>query len=554
MEHFDEQGFLDLRHEQDLQVKIEELKKSVDPTFDFVFQNGIVKEEDSKHLFENSKTPLRLTFDNVRGVFRASEALKQKVVSLTFSKSKLRFVESCFEGAPLLEGLIVKEDAIFKFGKRSFANCEKLEYAFQGNGRICLDKEDTDTLLGAFADCRNLKKEQVQKIALDFFIAKARTVEWPDEDKAREFLQDNQLTEVYMYAIDKFKLEKEMAELKKVLSDWRVKATSFRNKFERLQKYNRNKEEAKAKYIQDCKDAQRAYKEEKKAREELLQDKSQLESECKRFKKNVEEITKELESIRKERDNTNKKLSEVREDNKKLKETLGKLETENKAQKDEINTLKEWREEWESKINTVKKLEAENSCLKEKLAAVTYENNDARRMLNREREKNSIIITNLKSELKKVRTELDKSKKLLSETQKLLSETQVKLKDLKTSQALMLGTMDFLEDEEDKKGKIDSLFPLGFKNKQNDKQNFSSKTKREALIFGTTGFIADEEEKKEKIDCTFPLNFKKEQKNEKNPFPKKTGKKGKKGKYEYFDLHERIKEENMKRNVQKNDA
>jgi len=463
--------------------QLKELKEAADPMPNIVLQKGLVKAETSSRLFENFKKPFRLTFDKVEGVFCAGDTLKQLVVSLAFSQSHLEFTPQCFGKAPLLESLIVKDFTLFIFGNLSFAECPKLEGPFQGNGRILLDADRPGSIVSAFEDCPNIKKEDVKKVALNFFISNVQDGHWTDNEQAEAYLENNQLHKAYLEFFHRFKVEQERAKLEKDFESLKKKGDKLEKEISRLKTVNekqRSEAEALRKENQPLKKSVKTAQENyEKLSQDLLQATNKYENFKKQQTETVEKLTKELEETQMERDLTKQQLWEARDKNKELQRSLKNLESDNETQKEEIENLQALKEEWKGKIDTATALETENSELKKQLIKVTEEKNEAERKLNGERKRNDEVVKEKKQTIGKLEKNLENLRSELAKTQALLFEAQTKIKELQNSESYVLNTMDVIrEDKEEPKEEIkNDDFRFNFsKNTFQQKQNTNKKS------------------------------------------------------------------------------
>lgn len=439
--------------------QLKELKEAADPMPNIVLQKGLVKAETSSQLFENFKKPFRLTFDGVEGVFCAGNTLKQLVVSLAFSQSHLEFTPQCLEKAPLLEGLIVKDFTLFIFDNLSFAECPKLEGPFQGNGRILLDADHPESIVSAFKDCPNIKKEDVKKVALNFFISNVQNGCWTDNEQAEAYLENNQLHKAYLEFFHRFKIEQERAKLEKDFESLKKKGDKLEKEISRLKTVN-EKQRSEAEAL--CKENQPLKKSVKTAQEnyeKLSQDLLQATNKYANYKKQqtetVEKLMKELERTQSTHDLTKQQLRESLDTNKELQKSLKNLESDNETQKEEIENLQALKEEWKVKIDTVTALETKNSELKKQLTNTTKERDEAERKLEKERGENKATIKEKNKGIAGLKLELDALRTELKKTQECLFEAQAKIKELQNSESYVLNTMDAIqEDEEESKEEI----------------------------------------------------------------------------------------------------
>ena len=499
-------------------TQLKEFKKEADPMPNIVLQNGVVEAKTSSQLFKDFKEPFRLTFDRVEGVFCAGDTLKQLVVSLAFSQSHLEFTPQCFEKAPLLESLIVKDLTLFIFGDLSFAACPKLEGPFQGGGKILLDADRPGNIVSAFNDCPNIEKEGVKKVALNFFINNVQNRCWTDK-QAEAYLENNQLHGAYLEFFYRFKAEQKSAKLEKDFESLKKEGDRLEKEILRLKTVNknqRNEMEALCNVNKSLKDSLKTAQEDyNKLSQELLQVTNKYENFEKQQTKIVENLTKELEGINNTHGLTNKQLREAWDENKKLRKELKNLQLENKTQKGEIESLQAFKEEWKDEIETIiPKLEEENKQLKKQLEKTDQERVDAKEMLNREREKNRKTITEQKQTIKELKENLEKLQSELAETRKHLWEAQKEIDDFRFSEANILTTVGMLGDNlEEPKEEIKN---------DNFRPNFQNI------------FRHEEEPKKEIKNNNFRPNFhifpQAQNTKKKNPFySKKKGKKSKKG-------------------------
>ena len=494
-------------------AQLKEFKKEADPMPNIVLQNGVVEAKTSSQLFKDFKEPFRLTFDRVEGVFCAGDTLKQLVVSLAFSQSHLEFTPQCFEKAPLLESLIVKDLTLFIFGDLSFAACPKLEGPFQGGGKILLDADRPGNIVSAFNDCPNIEKEGVKKVALNFFINNVQNRCWTDK-QAEAYLENNQLHGAYLEFFYRFKAEQKSAKLEKDFESLKKEGDRLEKEILRLKTVNknqRNEMEALCNVNKSLKDSLKTAQEDyNKLSQELLQVTNKYENFEKQQTKIVENLTKELEGTQSAHDLTKKQLRESRDTNRGLRKELKKLQSENETQKKEIESLKAFKEKWGDEIGMVEKLKEEKSKLEEQLKNADQKRVDAKEMLNRERKRNDEVVTEKKQTIMKLKENLEKLRSELTETQKLLGKAQQKIKDFRLSEANILTTVGMLGDDlEDPKEEVDDFRP-----------NFQN-------------IFRHKEDPKEEVN-DFRPNFhifpQAQNTKKKSFYPKKKGKNGKNGK------------------------
>ncbi len=462
--------------------QLKELKKATDPMPNIVLQKGFVKADTSSQLFENFKKPFQLTFDRVEGVFCAGDTLKQLVVSLTFSQSHLEFTPQCFEEAPLLESLIIKDFTLFIFGNLSFAECPKLKGPFQGSGKILLDAAHHGSIVGAFEDCPSIKKEDVKKVALNFFIGNVQNGCWTDKDQVEAYLENNQLHKAYLEFFHRFKVEQEKTKLEKDFECLKKKGGKLEKEISHLKMVNEKRRNEAEALRSEIKPLRKRAETAEKNYEKLLQDLLQATNEYENFKKQqtetVEKLTKELEEERNYGKTQRPEASKLLGNNKDLSKRLNGLETEKETLEEEIEKLRTLVEEWKDKINMVATLQADKSNLEEQLTNAMKFRDDAKQMLKKERDENGATLKEKKEEIVGLKLELGNLRTELQKTQAFLFKAQAKIKELQNSEAYVLNTMDAIrEDEEEPKEEVknDALRPNFQKDTFQQKQNTNKK-------------------------------------------------------------------------------
>ena len=398
------------------------LETAADPLTTVIFLNGTVKTETSYRLFENFQKPFRLIFNNVKGTFLAGEQLRKSIVSLTFSKSDLKFAPRCFEGASLLEKLEVfedndKDETVFVFGERSFANCRKLQCPFNEDDGIILDANNPGNLVSAFEDCPHIDKKNIQKVALDFFSENVEEGIWKDMKQAKTYIENNQLDETYICVVFKVAKAKREAEERRV---------RLQEAYEALKKENKRQRKDAKSVLQKKQQFKQLLTETKANYLEVFENFLQVTNEYQRFK---EQQTKIVEKLRKK---------------------LKILQSDNEVQKERIKVLEAFREERKDEIDTVATLEAERSKLEKRVVNATKDEDEAKRVSDAERKQNKKAVKGKNGNIADSKKSLKNLRSESTKTQMLSFKTQAAIKEPKISESFALKTMDVVREDEGK--------------------------------------------------------------------------------------------------------
>ena len=432
---------------QSYNENIQEKKgKSEELQMTFVLENGTVSEETSCKLFEDFTKPFRLAFQKVRGEFCAGKQLKNLVVLLTFQDSDLEFTEGAFENASRLKKLEVAENedegTVLVFGKRSFANCQQLKFPFG----ITLDGERPGNLVSAFENCPYIRKERIQKVALDFFEENVGDGSWKDVEQIKKYFEDNQLDKAYMWEYYDLKLKEERNKretLRKNYEKLQEKQKALEKENERLKndgedfrkKMLRPLEQKNQRLKESLKKTEEEYQ---KTSQELLQVTGKYEKLKKQYAETVAKHNQESGKLAKDCERERLEKVKARDENKALQEEVKTLKKDKETQEEKIRDLEDFKEKWGDKIDMVPTLEAKNEQLEKQLNKETKDRMTAEERLDlkyeqcdeyevRLKEKNKIInrLNNTVNGLKK-----DLENTLLEST-----KLRARIKELETSEA-----------------------------------------------------------------------------------------------------------------------
>ncbi|MBR1843554.1 MAG: hypothetical protein IJ793_01625 [Opitutales bacterium] len=446
---------------------------------EITLKNGSVDSETSKELFKNLDKGLYLTLDHIKGTISANEVLKEHLISIAFSNSELVLEKNCFQESRYLERLIFKNSTV-TMHHHCFANCVNLKSPKYEN--LLLYLPFLSNLSNVFEDDPYINKEFIREMAARCFCERCKRGTFENEQDAKDYLMINELGSILTEFYRRCEAEKRCAELKKQFEVFKKTQKQLESRNGDLKRANENQCNAMEALLQKYRTVKTKL-ETMEGELSLEADKfSKLSAEYERFKKQqtetVENLTKELETESKYGGTQRLENVKLRTRNKELSEELKGLQTEKEVLKGEIKNLQALKEEWKDKIDTVATLKEEKNKLEKQLIDTAKERDEARRMLNKEREENKTTVKEKNGKIAGFKLKLDALRMELQKTQALLFEAQAKIKELQNSESYVLNTMDVIrEDKEEPKEEINFQKDT-FQQKQNtNKRSFYPKKK-----------------------------------------------------------------------------
>ena len=427
----------------------------------FVLRNGKITENVSKKLLGDALFPFEIVFENIDGTLASNSAFKKNATSVKFYKSKLEVLPFCFENSEALETLVFSNsDVTLHYG--SFTKLPKLR-DFTWKEMILRMPFPFVDIFGIFDEKTIATKIYIGAITVDCLSEMRRRFGW-SRQKEEEYMRENiakKRTFCSNTVLENKELKEKIEECYKDRWEEKYEASKKENGMlrkinEELKTENRRLEGIRQNQRKEVTQIQNKNKKlgdlmetSEKNRKFLSDEVAKLKIDFENFGKEhteaIGKLTKELEKSRSNFNFANEKLEKYKASYNAFKEEADALKQENEEQKEEIEKLKAFKSKWETKILTFERLEIEKNEFAKQLKTAKENENDAKRMLGKERAQN-------KEKTERKNMKISHLEQKLKETEELLFRTQTKVKELQNSETHILATMNgVLSDDEDEK-------------------------------------------------------------------------------------------------------